>query len=190
MPTTEAELNAEIAHLRQVTSERDELLAQNQLLCGVNEQLVLTTLEAQSLRAEAEAANQRQNEFLAMLAHELRNPLAPISMAGSLLAKIPSPPASLVTVQKIIERQVSHLGRLLDDLLDAARVNSGKIALVRSPILLADQLVSAMETIQLRLAERRQRLELYVPSKDIALYGDPVRLAQVFSNLLVNASKF
>lgn len=185
-----ARLTEEVARLRTVETERDALLAQTQLLCGANENLVLATFDAQTLRDEAEAANQRQNEFLAMLAHELRNPLAPISMAGSMLAKMPSPSTQLLSVQKIIERQVTHLSRLLDDLLDAARINSGKITLVRSPIVLADQLLSAMETVQLRVNERGQRLELHVPSEDIMLYGDSVRLAQVFSNLLVNASKF
>ncbi|WP_426211421.1 hybrid sensor histidine kinase/response regulator [Massilia sp. TWP1-3-3] len=185
-----AGLADEVARLRAVEAERDALLEHNRLLCGVNQNLVLATFEAQSLREEAEAANTRQNKFLAMLAHELRNPLAPISMAGAILGKIAAPSAQLLSVQKTIERQVSHLSRLLDDLLDAARINSGKITLACSPILLAEQLSSAVETVQLRINERSQQLELHVPSDDIVLYGDPVRLAQVFSNLLVNASKF
>ncbi len=185
-----ARLSAEVARLHAVEAERDALFAHNRLLCDANQNLVLATFEAQNLREEAEATNTRQNEFLAMLAHELRNPLAPISMAGAILAKIASPTAQLLNVQKIIERQVAHLSRLLDDLLDAARINSGKITLVRSSIVLADQLSSAFETVQSRVNERAQQLELHVPSEDIVLYGDPVRLAQVFSNLLSNASKF
>lgn len=181
---------AEEAALRATECERDALLAENKLMCGANENLVIATFDAQTLRAEAEAANQRQNEFLAMLAHELRNPLAPISMAGSMLGRMPSPSDELLKVQKIIERQVVHLSRLLDDLLDAARINSGKITLVRSPISLAGQLSSATETVQLRMAERGQHLEVNMPSEDIVVFGDAVRLAQVFSNLLVNASKF
>jgi signal transduction histidine kinase/CheY-like chemotaxis protein len=185
-----ARLTDEIARLRIVESERDTLLAQNQLLCGANENLVLATLAAQALRDEAKAANQRQNEFLAMLAHELRNPLAPISMAASMLARTPSPSTQLGDVQKIIARQVRHLARLLDDLLDAARINSGKITLVRTPIVLADQLRSAAQTVQVRMNERGQQLQLHVPPANIMVDGDAVRLAQVFSNLLVNASKF
>lgn len=180
----------ELVRLLAVEAERDALMKQNQLLCGVNEKLVLATLEAQSLRDEAEAANHRQNEFLAMLAHELRNPLAPISMAGSMLARTPSPSTQILSVQKIIERQVLHLSRLLDDLLDAARINSGKITLVRGPVVLADQLLGAIETVEERMTERGQELELHIPSPDTVLHGDSVRLAQVFSNLLVNASKF
>jgi len=170
--------------------ERDELLAKNQLLCGANENLLLATIEAQNLRLEAEKTNQRQNEFLAMLAHELRNPLAPISMASSMLGRIDFPSAQLLNLQKTIDRQVTQLSRLLDDLLDAARINSGKITLKRSSILLIDQLRSAIETVQLKSLERNQSIELYVPSEEIFLFGDPVRLAQAFSNILVNASKF
>ncbi|MFC0132994.1 hybrid sensor histidine kinase/response regulator [Massilia eurypsychrophila] len=178
------------ALLHASASERDLLLAQNELLRSANENLLLATLDAQDLRDEAEATNQRQNEFLAMLAHELRNPLAPISFAGAMLGKIASPSPQLLHVQKIIARQVAHLSRLLDDLLDAARINSGKIALSRSTIPLAEQLVCAAETVQERIDERGQRLELHLPSDAIFLDADPVRLAQVFSNLLVNASKF
>lgn len=183
-------ISDDLVRLRAVEAERDALLEQNRLLCGVNEKLALAALEVQPLRHEAEAANRRQHEFLAMLAHELRNPLAPISMASSMLARIKSPSTQILSVQKIIERQVLQLSRLLDDLLDAARINSGKITLVRSPIVLADQLLSALETVEERMAERGQLLELHLPSDDIVLCGDSVRLAQVFSNLLVNASKF
>lgn len=185
-----AQLAEALARLQSVEAERDALSVQNRLLCGANEKLVLATFAAQTLRDEAKAANQRQNEFLAMLAHELRNPLAPISMASTILSRMPSPSPQLLDVQKIIERQVTHLSRLLDDLLDAARINSGKIALARAPIPLADQLRSAADTVQLRMAERNQRLRFYVPAENIMLDGDAVRLGQVFSNLLVNASKF
>jgi signal transduction histidine kinase/ActR/RegA family two-component response regulator len=186
----QALLSEETRFLRTVEAERDLLRAQNEILREANQNLVLATFGAQSLRDEAEAANQRQNEFLAMLAHELRNPLAPISMANAILAQMPAPSTQLLNVQKIIGRQVKHLSRLLDDLLDAARISSGKITLLRRPVLLADLLQSTVETVQLRMNERRQQLELHVPPEDIMLDADPVRLAQVFSNLLVNASKF
>ena len=185
-----ARVTPELARLRDVEAERDALLEHNELLCAANQNLVLATFEAQNLREEAEAANIRQNEFLAMLAHELRNPLAPISMAGAILSKIASSTPQLLSVQKIIDRQVTHLSRLLDDLLDAARINSGKITLDRSPICLREQLLGAFETVQSKVNNRGQQLRLHIPDEDITLYGDPVRLAQVFSNLLVNASKF
>lgn len=180
----------EVGRLRKIALERDALSAQNEVLCGANEKLVVATIDAQNLRDEAEAVNHRQSEFLAMLAHELRNPLAPISMAGSMLAKLQSPTPQLLHVQEIINRQVKQLSCLLDGLLDAARITSGKITLQHQPIMLADQLTIAMETVQSCVAERGQRLELHVPSEDIMLDADPIRLVQVFSNLLVNASKF
>lgn len=170
--------------------ERASLLAQNASLRGANEHLVVATLEAQKLREESDAANLRQNEFLAMLAHELRNPLAPISMAGAMLGKLPAPSPHVLQIKKIIDRQVGHLSQLLDDLLDAARINSGKISLVLRPVLVADQLANAVDTVRARLSARGQRLNLHVADEAILIEGDPVRLAQVFSNLLVNASKF
>ena len=94
-----------------------------------NENLVFATINAQSLRDDAEAANRRQNEFLAMLAHELRNPLAPISMAAALLERIPAATPQLLNLTQVIGRQVDHMAHLLDDLLDAARISSGKITL-------------------------------------------------------------
>ena len=180
----------EVDRLRLIALERESLLEQNAALCGANENLVVATIDAQNLREEAEAVNQRQSEFLAMLAHELRNPLAPISMAGTMLAKLQSPTPQLLHVQEIINRQVKQLSSLLDGLLDSARITGGKITLQLEPIVLADQLTTAMETVQSSVAERHQHLELQVPSEDISLVADPIRLVQAFSNLLVNASKF
>ncbi|PWF43107.1 hybrid sensor histidine kinase/response regulator [Massilia glaciei] len=197
VPVTEASWQAErlllveeIGRLRMAASERDALLLQNEALCAANENLVLATIDAQYLRDEAQAVNHRQSEFLAMLAHELRNPLAPIAMAASMLAKLAQPTPQLSQVQTIIDRQVKQLSYLLDDLLDAARITSGKITLRRQTIVLADQLATAMETVHSCVAARGQLMELHVPSGDIMLDADPTRLVQVVSNLLVNASKF
>jgi CheY-like chemotaxis protein/nitrogen-specific signal transduction histidine kinase len=155
-----------------------------------NENLVLATVNAQSLRDDAEAANRRQNEFLAMLAHELRNPLAPIGMAAALLERIPSPPAQLLNLTQVVRRQVDHMAHLLDDLLDAARISSGKIMLTLQPIALADVIAQAVETVQPRFKERAQELALALPSEPVIASGDRVRLTQVFTNLLANASKY
>ncbi|MBC7857166.1 MAG: response regulator, partial [Burkholderiaceae bacterium] len=176
--------------LRAAAAERDSLHGLVGQLREANENLLVATLAAQTLRDEAEATNLRQNEFLAMLAHELRNPLAPIGMAATMLEKIPAPPPQLRNLQKIISRQVGHLARLLDDLLDAARISSGKITLSRQPLGLAGLLERTLETVQVRVSERRQNLILILPRETLVIDGDPVRLAQAFSNLLVNASKF
>ncbi|HWT70843.1 MAG TPA: ATP-binding protein [Oxalicibacterium sp.] len=166
---------------------QESMLAQ---LRDANENLVLATLNAQSLREEAEAANRRQNEFLAMLAHELRNPLSPISMAATLIERMPDASPQLINLQGIVARQVQHMARLLDDLLDAARVSSGKITLSVAVIPLREAMERAVETAQPRIDERRQHLTLVLPATEILVEADPVRLTQIFSNLLSNASKY
>ena len=178
------------APLHDADGVHDALIEQNAILCSANQHLLLATFDAEDLRAQAEAANRRQNEFLAMLAHELRNPLAPISMASTMLGRMPAPSTELMHIKTIIDRQVGQLSRLLDDLLDAARISSGKIELHKQALLVAEQLANAVDTVQARVNERRQQLIIEVPDRAIRVFGDGVRLAQVFSNLLVNASKF
>jgi len=186
----EGELDVLRAQARRDAEERAALEATVAALREANENLVLATFNAEDLRQDAEAANRRQNEFLAMLAHELRNPLAPISMAASLLAGMPGADAQLTRLSRVIGRQVDHMARLLDDLLDAARISSGKIKLALEPLALADVLRHAVETVQPRIAERGQTLDLALPPEAVAVDGDKVRLAQVFTNLLGNASKY
>ncbi|MET3134167.1 signal transduction histidine kinase/CheY-like chemotaxis protein [Oxalobacteraceae bacterium GrIS 1.11] len=183
-------LRAEVAALRVLTQDhaaREELIAQ---LREANQNLVLAAVNAQTLRDEAETANQRQNEFLSMLAHELRNPLAPISMAATLLEKMGDATPQVQNLQATISRQVTHLSRLLDDLLDVARISSGKITLMLQPVLLSDVIERTVEEIQPRLDEHQQQLSLVLPPEAILVDGDVIRLAQVFSNLLANASKY
>ena len=165
----------------------DELVRK---LREANENLVVTSLRAQDLQDQAEAAVQRQTEFLSMLAHELRNPLAPISMAADLLGKISSAHPQLPRIQQIISRQVSHMKHLLDDLLDASRVSSGKITLKKSHLLLADMVQSAAEISQPVLNSHNQELMIHLPQQPVVIDGDATRLSQVFSNLLINASKY
>jgi signal transduction histidine kinase/ActR/RegA family two-component response regulator len=183
-------LEAELEALRRVDRDKralEEVIAQ---LREANENLVLATVSAQSSRDDAEATNRRQNEFLAMLAHELRNPLSPISMAATLLERIPNASPQLLHLTRVIGRQVDHMARLLDDLLDAARISSGKITLSIEPLLLSDVIDHAVETIQPRIREREQDLQLELPGEPLTTMGDRVRLTQVFTNLLGNASKY
>ena len=155
-----------------------------------NEHLVLATVDAQYQREDAEAVNRRQNEFLAMLAHELRNPLSPLAMAASLLERDAGAAPQQLRLASVIARQVDHMARLLDDLLDAARLSSGKIRLTVETLALADVLRHAVETVQPRILERGQALDVELPAATVAVEGDRVRLAQVFTNLLGNASKY
>ena len=154
-----------------------------------NQNLVLATFGAQDMQATAEATNLRQTQFLSMLAHELRNPLVPIAMANELLGKITAAHPQLPKLHGIIDRQVSHMVRLVDDLLDASRVSSGKITLQKHPHLISTIIESAVETSQPFIDKRSQRLIIDMPA-DTVIYGDQIRLAQVFSNLLINAAKF
>jgi signal transduction histidine kinase/ActR/RegA family two-component response regulator len=183
-------LEAEVLALRTVAADKHGLDAVVVQLREANENLVLATVSAQCSRDDAEAINRRQNEFLAMLAHELRNPLAPISMAATLLERIPSASPQLTHLTHVIGRQVDHMAHLLDDLLDAARISSGKITLSIESLLLADVLDQAIETIQPRIRERGQQLLVEVPPEPLLTAGDRVRLTQVFTNLLANASKY
>jgi two-component system, sensor histidine kinase len=185
-----AELEAELSHSRILARERDRLEEQVEQLREANEHLVMATVSAQSLRDLAEATNRRQTEFLAMLAHELRNPLAPLSMSASLLQSLGGSSGQLAHVAGVVRRQVDHMARLLDDLLDAARISSGKITLDVRPLALAGALDQAMETVAGRIRERGQSLVVELPEEQLTIEGDPVRLTQVFANLLDNASKY
>jgi signal transduction histidine kinase/ActR/RegA family two-component response regulator len=185
-----AVLEAELSHARVLAREHTLLEAQIEQLREANEHLVMATVSAQSLRDLAEATNRRQTEFLAMLAHELRNPLASLSMAASLMGSVGGASPQLAHVAGVVRRQVDHMARLLDDLLDAARISNGKITLSVRPLALAGALDQAVETVAPRIRERGQQLDVELPEELLTIDGDPVRLIQVFANLLGNASKY
>jgi signal transduction histidine kinase/CheY-like chemotaxis protein len=135
-------------------------------------------------------ADRRKDEFLATLAHELRNPLAPLSTGLQVLQLADSDPETRRRVQSIMERQVESMVRLIDDLLDVSRINRGKIDLQTENLDLATVIVRAVETAQPILGKKQQTLSVSLPDEEIVVQVDPVRIAQVLSNLLNNASKF
>ncbi|WP_206956407.1 PAS domain-containing hybrid sensor histidine kinase/response regulator [Trinickia acidisoli] len=139
---------------------------------------------------ELEAASQHMNEFLATLAHELRNPLAPVSNALSVMMLEPLVSPALRQCRDMIDRQISHLTRLVDDLLDAGRITTGKVALRLEPVELSDIVVRAIEMIRPHVASRQQTVEIGAPPAGIVVNGDATRLVQVVQSLLNNASKF
>ena len=143
--------------------------------------------EATAARREAEQANRAKDEFLAMLGHELRNPLAPIATALQLM-KLRAPNV-LERERAVLERQVKHLVTLVSDLLDVSRIAGGKLELQREAVELADTLSTALELAAPLLEQRRHQLQTDVP-RGLLVHGDPVRLAQVLSNLLNNAAKY
>ena len=139
---------------------------------------------------ELASADHNRNEFLAMLAHELRNPLAPIRTAALIVgAPGVSVPAS-DRARVIIGRQVEHMTRLIDDLLNAARITQGKIELQMAPLDLVPVLRRAVESIERTIQERSQRLSVVLPEEPLLISGDATRLEQAFGNLLNNASKY
>ena len=139
---------------------------------------------------EREEADQRKDEFLATLAHELRNPLAPIRN-GLQIARLSSRnDETLQRVVAMMDRQLTHLVRLVDDLLDVARIGAGKIVLERRAVDVADVLARSIESARALLDERGHTLDVAVPAGSVMVDADPERLAQVFTNLLSNAAKY
>lgn len=155
-----------------------------------DEQLVHVAQQAQQLQGAAERAQRRQTEFLAVLAHEQRNALTPIRNAAALLGKLHVNEPLLPRMQAIIERQVVHMSRLVDDVLDISRVSTGKLRLERTQVNLNDVVEQAIDACKPTIAARRQRLSAELAKAPVLLIGDPMRLAQIFSNLLDNASKY
>lgn len=127
-----------------------------------------------------------------MVAHELRSPLSPIRLAAGMLGRVDATrlPEQLPRMRAIIEREVVHMMRLIGDLLDLSRVHTGKLRLETEVLALASALEEAVATSQPALDARGQRLRLEIAGACVDVYADPVRLAQIFRNLLDNASKY
>jgi signal transduction histidine kinase len=145
--------------------------------------------ELQQRVGELRQSDRRKDEFLATLAHELRNPLAPIRNASMLLGLQDGSPQSIDWVRRVIDRQTDHLARLIDDLLDVSRITSDKMTLRLERVELNRVIESAVESVRSQLDAQRHRLSVEVPS-GVWLQGDQVRLTQIFSNLLNNAVKY
>jgi signal transduction histidine kinase len=146
--------------------------------------------ELQRRAQELAAADRRKDEFLAMLSHELRGPLAPLRTAAQVLRlRGPADPHGQEACD-IIDRQVTHLGRLVDDLLDVSRITRGKVTLHRRRLAVADVLAAAVEAARPALDARGHRLGVTSPPEPLWVEGDPTRLAQVVGNLLTNAAKY
>jgi signal transduction histidine kinase/CheY-like chemotaxis protein len=135
-------------------------------------------------------ADRRKDEFLAMLAHELRNPLAPIQNALEILALPGASEATTAQAEEILARQVQHLTRLVDDLLDIARISRGKIELRKERVALDAIVTRAVESARPLIDARRHTLTVSLPPESVTLDADPTRIAQVVSNLLNNAAKY
>lgn len=139
---------------------------------------------------ELAEVDRRKDEFLAMLGHELRNPLAPVTTALQIMRIHDGEPTRVTRSREIIERQIEHMTRLIDDLLDVSRITRGKIELREQPLLLSSVIEQAIESARPLIDERGHRISLDLPSEPVTFVADPARLSQVFANLLNNAAKY
>jgi PAS domain S-box-containing protein len=152
--------------------------------------VVVDVTPIQEAQRALREADRRKDEFLAMLAHELRNPLAPITAAADFL-KVGRPDEERVRqVTTIIGRQARHMTGLIDDLLDVSRVTRGLITLERAPVPLAGVIAEAVEQVRPQVRAKNHHLELHLQSDDAQVTGDRKRLVQVFANILCNAAKY
>jgi len=165
-----------------------------ELLVALTESLLNENVRLQEYERTATRlaeANKAKDRFLAMLAHELRNPLAPIRIAMQVMSRIGGTESPDVQkARDIVDRQVKHLTRLLDDLLDVARITSGKIELHKEPVNLATAVANALEASRGLIEEREHTLAASLPEAPVFVDADPMRLEQVIINLLNNAAKY
>jgi PAS domain S-box-containing protein len=154
------------------------------------DQLAEAGRRKEELLASLRDADRRKDEFLATLAHELRNPLAPIRNSLQILKMARLDATAVQKTRAMMERQVHHLVRLVDDLLDVSRVMRGKIDLHMEPVELATVVARAVETAQPLIEVQGHHLALSLPHESLLVHGDPVRLTQVIGNLLTNSAKY
>jgi two-component system, sensor histidine kinase len=181
--------------------QRDEAQRAAQALALKAEELAATIEEKERIEQalirsnqELAAADRRKDEFLAVLGHELRNPLAPLVAGLEILKRRLGNGIEdddrLVRTREAMERQVRYLARLVDDLLDVSRINSGKIELRKAQVNLSEVMEQAVAAVRPTLEEHRHQLELLLPSQPVTLVADAVRLTQVMANLLNNAIRY
>jgi signal transduction histidine kinase len=182
--TLQAEKTRELETLNRVLQRANSELEQ------ANGTLQNEITERTRVEQALKEADRHKDEFLAMLAHELRNPLAPILNAVQLMRKKPMADPQLAWSRDVIERQLGHLTRLVDDLLDVSRITRGKINLTREPVDVGSLVARAVETVQPMITERGHQLRVEVPREPIRVNGDALRLIQALGNVLANAAKY
>jgi signal transduction histidine kinase/CheY-like chemotaxis protein len=167
-----------------------EVGERQQALEDSNRKLHRESEERKNAEISLRLADKHQDEFLATLAHELRNPLAPMVNALRLMRSSRATDEMNGQAKEIMDRQLSHTIRLVDDLLDVSRISRGKLTVRREPIELSNVLQNAVDTVRPLLESEGQSLSIDIPERPIYMQADPVRLSQVFANLLNNASRY
>jgi signal transduction histidine kinase len=184
-------LTAEVAERRRVQEEMRELNSKlEQHVAERTTELLSANHALQQMQTELLEIDRRKDQFLAMLGHELRNPLAPIRNAITILKRDDVDPSNVNWCRDVIERQAEHLTRIVDDLLDVSRVSRGKIQIEKGILDLAAVIQQAVEICRPLIDERRHELVLTVPAEPLLVEGDFTRLAQVVANLINNAAKY
>jgi signal transduction histidine kinase len=186
---SEANLTLQAEKNRELETLNTNLQLANAELEHANRSLQKEVSERTRAEQALQEADRNKDEFLAMLAHELRNPLAPILNALQLMRMKSSEPQSQ-WAREIIERQLASLTRLVDDLLDVSRITRGKITLTREPLELSTLIMRAVETIEPLIQERGHELLLQIPTETLRIDGDATRLTQALGNVLGNAAKY
>jgi signal transduction histidine kinase len=174
----------------EIQAQTEELQAQSEELQAQHEEIQAQNEQLKQQADELNEADQRKNRFLGVLAHELRNPMAPISNSLALLRRSPAGSEHALRAQAMIERQVRHLIRLIDDLLDVTRISQGKIRLQREELDLVEIVRACIEDQQATLEPGERSIRFIAPQGPVLLNGDRTRLSQIAGNLLSNAVKF
>jgi len=187
-----AATNSELAraHARLQAENTRELQKLNRTLETANSQLVSEVAERKRAEALLKEAARRKDEFISILGHELRNPLAAMQSGIELLRISPLPIAKVPWARELLQRQLRHLKRLIDDLLDVSRITTGRVQLKRETLNLKDVIEHSVDAARPLIDERHHSLKVDLPSEPLWIDGDAVRLTQVFGNLLTNAAKY
>lgn len=193
--TKDKEIEQELFYYRRrledlVARRTEQLEAQNTILNSANANLDKALCERKQAEQMLRDADQRKNVFLAMLGHELRNPLTPISNVAQLMRSQPLDEPTLAWACEVLNRNVTHISQLVDDLLDVSRITRGLVKIQRKRVELAQLLKDSAESVQTLTQTKHQTFNLELPTQPIYLEGDPVRLTQVFTNLFNNAAKY
>lgn len=174
----------------EIQAQSEEIQAQNAEILRQNEEIHTQSEKLMAQKKELEEADRHKNEFLAMLAHELRNPLGALSNVVEVARLHGAKDPDCSQVHTILNRQVRHMARLLDDLLDVSRISRGKIELRKEPADLATAVAHAVETVRPLIEARKHEIQISLPPEPVRLEADPTRLEQVLVNLLDNAAKY
>jgi signal transduction histidine kinase len=185
-PYSVSELRAVVGSMLQAADHRAETARREAREVALAERAALL----ESLTERLRESDRRKSEFLALLAHELRNPLAPIGNGLKILRLRATSDAVVDRTVDMMERQMRHLVRLVDDLLDVGRITSGKLQLRTQQVLVADVLETAVESTRSLIETRGHQLAVEIRAPDVTVEADPDRLVQVFANLLTNSAKY